>query len=61
MSEKMSIPIQRDYNKIWKDFQIEKIKSISKDNLMVELLNSDSWIYELMRDDAISLFLNTSG
>lgn len=61
MSERMSIPIQRDYNKIWKDFQIEKIKSISKDNLIVELQSPESWIYELMRDDAISLFLNTGG
>ncbi|MCG3706299.1 hypothetical protein L5F43_07315 [Aliarcobacter butzleri] len=60
MSERMSIPIHRDYNKIWKDFQIEKIKSISKDNLIVELQNSESWIYELMKDEAISLFLNTS-
>lgn len=61
MSERMSIPIQRDYNKIWKDFQIEKIKSISKDNLIVELQSPESWIYELIKDDAINLFLNTGG
>lgn len=34
MQDRMSIPIYRDYNKILKDFQIEKIKSISKDNLI---------------------------
>ena len=58
MSERMSIPIQRNYNELFKDFQIQKIKSMSKDNLIVELQNPESWIYELMKDDAISLFLN---
>jgi hypothetical protein len=61
MLDRMSIPIQRDYNKIWKDFQIQKIKSMSKDDLIVELLNPESWIYELIKDDTISLFLHTSG
>ena len=61
MLDRMSIPIQRDYNKIWKDFQIQKIKSMSKDDLIFELLNPESWIYELIKDDTISLFLNTSG
>ncbi|MCT7555354.1 hypothetical protein [Aliarcobacter butzleri] len=61
MQDRMSIPIHRDYNKIWKDFQIEKIKSISKDNLIIELVNPESWIYELIKDDVISLFLNTGG
>lgn len=61
MLDRMSIPIQRDYNKIWKDFQIQKIKSMSKDDLIVELLNPESWIYELIKDDTISLFLNTGG
>lgn len=61
MQYRMSIPIQRDYNKIWKNFQIEKIKSMSKDNLIDELKNPESWIYELIKDDTISLFLNTGG
>ena len=61
MLERMLIPIQRNYNELFKDFQIEKIKSMSKDNLIVELQSPESWIYELMRDDAISLFLNTGG
>lgn len=61
MQDKMSIPIHSDYNKIWKDFQIEKIKSISKDTLMIELQNSESFIYDLIKSDTISLFLNTSG
>jgi hypothetical protein len=61
MLDRMSIPIQRDYNKIWKDFQIEKIKSISKNDLIIELKNPDSWIYDLIKDDTISLFLNTGG
>ena len=39
MSERMSIPIQRNYNELFKDFQIQKIKSMSKDNLIVELQN----------------------
>lgn len=61
MLERMLIPIQRNYNELFKDFQIEKIKSMSKDNLIVELQSPESWIYELMRDDAISLFFNTGG
>ena len=61
MQDRMSIPIYRDYNKILKDFQIEKIKSISKDNLIVELQNSESFIYDLIKFDTISLFLNTGG
>lgn len=61
MQYRMSLPIQRDYNKIWEDFQIQKIKSMSKDDLIIELQNSESWIYELMKNDVISLFLNTGG
>jgi len=62
MPERMLIPIQRNYNELlFKDYQIQKIKSMSKDNLIVELQSPESWIYELMKDDAISLFLNTGG
>ncbi|MCT7550924.1 hypothetical protein N5U04_06685 [Aliarcobacter butzleri] len=61
MQDRMSIPIRRNYNELFKDFQIQKIKSMSKDNLINELQNPESWIYELMKDDAISLFLNTGG
>ena len=59
MQARTSIPIQRNYNELFKDFQIQKIKSMSKDNLIVELQNPESWLYVLMKDDAISLFLNT--
>ena len=61
MSKRISIPIQTNYNKLFRNYKIEKVKSISKEDLFVELRNPESWIYELMRDDAISLFLNTSG
>lgn len=61
MQDRMSIPIRGNYNELFKDYQIGKIKSISKNDLISELKNSDSWIYELMKDDAISLFLNTGG
>ena len=61
MLDRMSIPIQRDYNKIWKDFQIQKIKSISKDDLIIELKNPESFIYDLIKIDTISLFFNTGG
>ena len=61
MSKRISIPIQTNYNKLYRNYKIEKVKSISKEDLFVELRNPESWIYELMRDDAISLFLNTSG
>lgn len=61
MLDRMSIPIRGNYNELFKDYQIGKIKSISKNDLISELKNSDSWIYEFMKDDAISLFLNTGG
>ena len=61
MQKRMSIPTQRNYKKIWKDFQILKIKSISKANLIVELQNQESWIYELVKEDTINLFLCTGG
>lgn len=61
MQKRMSIPIQRNYNEIWKDFQIQKIKSISRTNLIIELVNAESWIYELIKEDTINLFLNTGG
>lgn len=61
MQNRMFIPIRRNYNEIWKDFQIQKIKSISRTNLIIELVNPESWIYELIKDDTISLFLNTGG
>ena len=61
MQKRMSIPIQRNYNEIWKDFQIIKIKSITKANLIVELQSQESWIYELLKEDTINLFLNTGG
>lgn len=49
MQKRMSIPTQRNYNEIWKDFQILKIKSITKANLIVELQSQESWIYELLK------------
>ena len=61
MPERMLIPIQRNYNKLFIDFQIQKIKSMSKDNLIIELQSPESWIYELMKDDAMSLFFNIGG
>ena len=61
MQKRMSIPIRRNYNEIWKDFQIIKIKSITKANLIVELQSQESWIYELLKEDTINLFLNTGG
>ena len=61
MQNRMFIPINRNYNEILGDFQIRKIKSISKDNLIVELQSQESWIYELIKEDTINLFLNTGG
>lgn len=61
MQNRIFIPIDRNYNEIWKDFQIQKIKSISRTNLIIELVNPKSWIYELIKEDTINLFLNTGG
>lgn len=61
MSKRMSIPIQTNYNELFRNYKIEKIKSISKEDLIIELRNSESWIYELIKDETISLFLNTGG
>jgi hypothetical protein len=59
MQDRMSIPIKRNYNELLKKFLIQKVKSMSKDDLIVELQNSDSWIYDLIKNDTIGLFLNT--
>jgi hypothetical protein len=57
------IPYLRlDYIKIMEDFQILKINSMEKDELLVHLKNSDSWIYDLyLKDHCINLFQRTGG
>ena len=61
MSSKILIPYLRsDYNKIIEDFKIKKIKSIEKDELLVLLKNSESWLYDCyLKDQSINLFLKT--
>lgn len=63
MSSKILIPYLRsDYNKIIEDFKIKKIKSIEKDELLVLLKNSESWLYDCyLKDECINLFLKTRG
>ncbi|WP_133174782.1 hypothetical protein [Arcobacter caeni] len=44
------------------DFQILKINSMEKDELLVHLKNSESWLYDCyLKDECINLFLKTGG
>ena len=63
MSIKKSIPyLLSDYNNILEDFQIEKIRSMGKEELIVCLKNPESWIYDFyLREKCINLFVRTGG
>ena len=61
MQKRMSIPIQRNYNEIWKDFQISYFKDYTKEKWLNELLDINSFTYELCKDDVERLFLSTGG
>lgn len=63
MSIKKSIPyLSSDYNNILEDFQIEKIRSMGKEELIVCLKNPESWIYDFyLREKCINLFVRTGG
>ncbi|MCT7512671.1 hypothetical protein N5T61_09240 [Aliarcobacter cryaerophilus] len=61
MQKRMSIPIQRNYNEIWKDFQISFFKDYTKEKWLNELLDINSFTYELCKDDVERLFLSTGG
>lgn len=63
MSSKILIPYLRsDYNNILEDFQIEKIKCMEKDELIVCLKNPESWIYDFyFKENCINLFQRTGG
>lgn len=63
MSIKKSIPyLSSDYNNILEDFQIEKIRSMGKEELIVCLKNPESWIYDFyLKENCINLFQRTGG
>jgi hypothetical protein len=63
MCRKILIPyLSSDYNQFVENFQIEKIKTMEKDKLIVNLKNSESWIYDCyLREKCINLFLKTGG
>ena len=63
MSIKKLIPyLSSDYNNILEDFQIEKIRSMGKEELIVCLKNPESWIYDFyLREKCINLFVRTGG
>ena len=63
MCKKILIPyLSSDYNNILEDFQIEKIRSMGKEELIVCLKNPESWIYDFyLREKCINLFVRTGG
>lgn len=61
MQNTMSIPSQRNYNKIWGDFKISYFKEYKKEEWINELLDINSFTYELCKDDVERLFLSTGG
>lgn len=63
MHKKTLIPYLRlDYNKFVEDFQLQKIRSMKKEELLDHLKNSESWIYDCyLREKCINLFQKTGG
>ncbi len=63
MCRKILIPyLSSDYNKIVENFQLEKIKSMQKDELLSHLRNQESWIYDCyLREKSINLLKKTGG
>ncbi len=61
MQKRMSIPIRRNYNEIWRDFKISYFKDYKKEEWLSELININSFTYELCKDDVERLFLSTGG
>ena len=62
MQKRIFIPnLQEDYIKMMKEFQIQKIKSLSKHELIQEVKDQKSWIYEIIKEDCINLFKRTGG
>ena len=61
MSNKTSILAGIDYNKNWLDFKISLFKSYTKEKWLNELLDINSFTYELCKDDVERLFLSTGG
>ena len=63
MHKKTLIPYLRlDYNKFVEDFQLQKIRSMKKEELLDHLKNSESWIYDFyLRYSCINLFRKTGG
>ncbi|MFW2565104.1 hypothetical protein ACN5O4_00805 [Aliarcobacter butzleri] len=61
MQYRMSIPIQRDYNKIWEDFKISFFESYPKEKWREELIDINSTTYEFIKDDVENLFHATGG
>ena len=55
--KKTLIPyLSSDYNKNVENFQLEKIKSMQKDELLSHLRNQESWIYDCyLREKSINL------
>ena len=61
MSNKTSNLAGIDYNKNWLDFKISLFKSYTKEKWLNELLDINSFTYELCKDDVERLFLSTGG
>ena len=63
MHKKTLIPyLILDYNKFVEDFQLQKIRSMKKEELLDHLKNSESWIYDFyLRNSCINLFRKTGG
>ncbi|WP_323658464.1 hypothetical protein [Aliarcobacter butzleri] len=61
MQNRMFIPIDRNYNEIWGDFKISYFQDYTKEKWLNELLDINSFTYELCKDDVERLFLSTGG
>lgn len=61
MKNNISVPIKRNYNQIWRDFKISFFESYTKEKWFNELMDINSFSYELMKEDVEKLFISTGG
>lgn len=61
MQDRMIIPFQENYNKIWQDYKISFFNSYSSEKWREELIDINSITYEFIKEDVESLFYSTGG
>ncbi len=61
MKKQIQIPFGRNYNEIWRDFKISYFQNYTQEDWLNELMDIDSFSYELFKSDVEELFISTGG